>query len=130
MFPFNRGMKNSGAPTPIESRWIRVFFGPTAVCTDTTWWIWVAQMLLRLREYGCTRVQLGLQHTDDTILKKINRGCTTQHAIDGIRRLKDAGFKVDVHLMPNLPGATPEVDGTMFDTMLDDPAMQVDQVRH
>ena len=28
----------------------------------------------RLRSYGCTRVQLGVQHVDDAILKKVNRG--------------------------------------------------------
>lgn len=26
----------------------------------------------RLREYGCTRVQLGVQHTDDAILAKVS----------------------------------------------------------
>ena len=30
--------------------------------------------LRRLRRYGCTRVQIGVQHTDDDILKFINRG--------------------------------------------------------
>jgi hypothetical protein len=36
-----------------------------------------ADELRRLRRYGCTRLQLGVQHTDDGVLKKINRGCTT-----------------------------------------------------
>ena len=45
-----------------------------------------AAELRRLRSYGCTRVQLGLQHTDDAVLKKINRGCTTQHAITALQR--------------------------------------------
>ena len=30
--------------------------------------------LKRLRNYGCTRMQIGIQHTDNEILKKINRG--------------------------------------------------------
>ena len=30
--------------------------------------------LRRLRRYGCTRVQLGVQHTADKLLRKINRG--------------------------------------------------------
>ena len=58
-----------------------------------------ATELRRLRSYGCTRVQLGLQHTDDNVLKKINRGCTTAHAATALRRLKDACYKV--------PGARP-----------------------
>eukprot|EP01052_Picozoa_sp_SAG31_P026992 SAG31_NODE_2488_length_5620_cov_2.020830_5_plen_525_part_00 len=83
--------------------------------------------ITRLRRYGCTRVQLGIQHSDDRILRKINRGCTTRHAIDAIRRLKNAGYKVDVHLMPNLPGSTPACDKEMFRRMLEDPDLQADQ---
>ena len=44
--------------------------------------------------------------TDDAVLKKINRGCTTADAARALRRLKDACFKVDIHLMPNLPGSS------------------------
>lgn len=83
--------------------------------------------LQRLRKYGCTRVQLGIQHTDDAILKKINRQCTTADSIRAIRLLKDAGFKVDIHLMPNLPGSSPERDLAMFDQVLSDPGLQCDQ---
>ena len=61
--------------------------------------------LRRFRRYGCTRVQLGIQHTSDSILKQINRGCTTADAIRAIRLLKDSCYKIDIHLMPNLPGA-------------------------
>eukprot|EP01053_Blabericola_migrator_P012966 Blabericola_migrator_1__12965@NODE_859_length_6239_cov_134_489469_g609_i0_p1_GENE_NODE_859_length_6239_cov_134_489469_g609_i0NODE_859_length_6239_cov_134_489469_g609_i0_p1_ORF_typecomplete_len896_score169_67Radical_SAM/PF04055_21/4_4e24Radical_SAM_C/PF16199_5/3_4e22Acetyltransf_1/PF00583_25/1_2e03Acetyltransf_1/PF00583_25/1e06Acetyltransf_10/PF13673_7/0_00016Acetyltransf_9/PF13527_7/6e03Acetyltransf_9/PF13527_7/0_16_NODE_859_length_6239_cov_134_489469_g609_i021614848 len=83
--------------------------------------------LLRLRAYGCTRVQLGVQHTDDTILKYINRGCTTADAVKAIRRLKDSCFKVDIHLMPDLPGSTLEKDAIMFDNVLRNPGLQADQ---
>ncbi len=38
--------------------------------------------------YGCTRIQLGIQHTADKILELINRGCTTDDAINAIRLLK------------------------------------------
>ena len=86
-----------------------------------------AHELRRLRHYGCTRVQLGVQHTDDAVLKKINRGCYTEHTISALRRLKDACYKVDVHLMPNLPGADIEKDRIMFDRMLYDEALQADQ---
>ena len=37
--------------------------------------------LRRFRRYGCTRVQLGVQHTADKILKKINRGCKTADTV-------------------------------------------------
>jgi histone acetyltransferase (RNA polymerase elongator complex component) len=53
---------------------------------------------------GCTRVQLGVQHTDDGVLRHINRGCTTADTVRAMRLLKDAAFKIDFHLMPDLPG--------------------------
>ena len=72
-------------------------------------------------------MQLGLQHTDADILSTINRGCTAVDAAVALRRLKDACFKVDVHLMPNLPGASLAADTAMFERMLRDEAMQADQ---
>jgi histone acetyltransferase (RNA polymerase elongator complex component) len=73
----------------------------------------------RLRYYGCTRVQLGIQHIDDKILEKINRKCSTSKTIHAIKLLKDTGFKVDAHWMPNLPGSSYEKDMHMFvDTLL------------
>ncbi len=83
--------------------------------------------IARLRALGCTRVQLGLQHTDDAVLAKVNRGCTTADAHRALRLLKDAAFKVDVHLMPNLPGASVPQDREMFRAMLHDERLQADQ---
>lgn len=91
---------------------------------------WITpEEIVRLRRYNCTRVQIGIQHTNDNILKKINRGCTTQDAKDAIKLLKDNSFKVDIHLMPDLPGSTPELDRDMFDTILTDPDLQADQMK-
>jgi histone acetyltransferase (RNA polymerase elongator complex component) len=81
----------------------------------------------RFRSYGCTRVQLGIQHTDDKILKKINRGCTHQQNVKAIRLLKDAGFKVDIHLMPDLPSSSFWKDVKMFEQVLDTEDLQADQ---
>ncbi len=58
-----------------------------------------ADELRRLRRYGCTRVQLGLQHTDDVILKKVNRGCTAADAIRALRLLKDTCYKARLFLV-------------------------------
>ena len=41
--------------------------------------------------------------------------------------LKDSCYKIDVHLMPNLPGSNVECDLAMFDHVLYDHTMQVDQ---
>jgi histone acetyltransferase (RNA polymerase elongator complex component) len=73
-----------------------------------------AKELKLLRYYGCTRVQLGIQHIDNDVLKKINRMCKTETVIKGIKLLKDAGYKIDGHFMPNLPGSTIEKDRRMM----------------
>jgi ELP3 family radical SAM enzyme/protein acetyltransferase len=80
-------------------------------------------------EFGITRVQIGIQHTNNKILKKINRQCTIEQCMEGIKLLKDAGFKVLVHLMPNLPDSTPDIDRDMFDMMLTDPRLSFDEVK-
>ncbi|RLN06766.1 hypothetical protein BBJ28_00015530 [Nothophytophthora sp. Chile5] len=83
--------------------------------------------LRRFRRYGCTRVQLGIQHTDDAILTKINRGCTTADAVHALKLLRDCCYKTDIHLMPNLPGSDPEKDRAMFEYVLHSPDLQADQ---
>jgi len=83
--------------------------------------------LRRFRKFGCTRIQLGIQHTSDAILKKINRGCTTADTKRALRLLKDSCYKVDIHLMPNLPGASPDIDRAMFKEMLNDEDLHADQ---
>lgn len=41
---------------------------------------------------------------------------------DALRLLKNACYKVDIHLMPNLPGASVELDREMFQQVCDHPA--------
>ena len=88
--------------------------------------IW-GKELRRLRRLGVTRVQLGIQHTDDAILAAINRGCVTADAVNAFRLLKDSCFKIDIHLMPDLPTSTPERDADMFRYILDSEDLQADQ---
>lgn len=86
-----------------------------------------AEMLVELRRFGCTRVQLGIQHTDDAILTLVNRQSTREDAANAVKLLKDSCFKVDIHLMPDLPGASPAIDKAMFDDVLNSPYLQADQ---
>ena len=71
------------------------------------------------RECGITRVQLGVQHTDSTILKKANRGHTYKDAETAAILLIQNGFKVDGHFMPDLPYSTPEKDKNMLRQVID-----------
>ncbi|UKJ90170.1 histone acethyltransferase-like protein [Theileria orientalis] len=80
-----------------------------------------------LRKYGCTRVQLGIQHTKNGILDYVNRGHTTEDSIRAIYLLKENCYKVDIHLMPDLPGSNPFEDKEMFKYVLSSEDLQVDQ---
>ena len=80
-----------------------------------------------LRTLGCTRIQLGVQHIDDNILKKVNRGCKNQDTINALKLLKDYGYKVDAHWMPDLPGSSIEKDEEMFHEIIYGEDHQFDQ---
>ena len=67
--------------------------------------------------YGVTRVEIGIQTVLDDIYKKVNRGHTTQDSIKAIRIAKDAGLKINTHIMPNLPGSNYSKDLKMFETL-------------
>lgn len=82
--------------------------------------------ILKLRSYGCTRVQIGVQHIHDDVLRTIKRGCLNRHTIRAIRLLKNAGFKVDIHLMPDLPGSTYDKDRDMMQLAITRQEYQVD----
>jgi ELP3 family radical SAM enzyme/protein acetyltransferase len=70
-----------------------------------------------LRRMNCTRVQIGVQHLDDYILKKINRGCYFDDTKRAIYNLLNVGLKVDVHIMFDLPFAEYEDDINMINNM-------------
>lgn len=54
-------------------------------------------------EQGCTRVELGVQTTDNKVLELTNRGHTVEDTKEAFRILKDLGFKVHAHMMLGLP---------------------------
>lgn len=66
--------------------------------------------IMELREYGCTRIQVGVQSMDDNVLLCNNRGHTADHARKALTILLNYGFKIDIHIMPDLPGSTVESD--------------------
>ena len=76
----------------------------------------------RLRWLGVTKVQLGVQSLDDRILALNRRGHTVAETRTAMRRLRLAGFKIVVHWMPNLLGATPESDLDDFRRLWEDAA--------
>ncbi len=85
--------------------------------------------IIRLRNLGCTRVELGAQILDDEILKTVKRGHTVAQLADATKLLKDAGFKVDFHIMPMLQGSTPELDLKKYKELFEDSRFRPDMVK-
>ncbi len=73
-----------------------------------------------LRYLGVTKVQLGAQSFDDHILEINKRGHTVGETRRAAELLRAAGFKIVLHWMPNLLGATLESDRADFDKLWTD----------
>lgn len=85
--------------------------------------------VLRVRRLGCTKVQIGVQSLDDGVLRLNRRG----HDVAATRRaftlLRQAGFKIHAHWMPNLYGSSPQADIEDFRRLFDDPAFRPDELK-
>ena len=107
--------------------------------------------LTNFRRYGVTKVLIGVQTIYDVYLERINRGCNHNHTIKMIQMLKDNGFKIQIHVMFDLPqplkkGVNPKKpvfekddidwsydvakdDKKMTDVLMLDPRVQVDEYK-
>ena len=83
----------------------------------------------RLRRLGVTRVQLGAQSCDDRILELNKRGHTVEQTRQAVKLLRAAGFKIQLHWMPNLLGATPESDLVDYQRLWDDAGLRPDELK-
>lgn len=67
-----------------------------------------------LRYLGVTKIQMGAQSLDDRILRLNKRGHTVYETLRASALLRAAGFKIVLHWMPNLLGASLESDAADF----------------
>jgi elongator complex protein 3 len=67
-----------------------------------------------LRKLGVTKVQMGAQSLDDHILDINKRGHCIAETHQAVALLRAGGFKIVLHWMPNLLGATLESDRDDF----------------
>jgi elongator complex protein 3 len=70
--------------------------------------------LNRLRWLGVTKIEIGVQHLSDKVLAYNKRDMTVQEVAEAAELMRNAGFKVVYHMMPNLPMSTPKMDIQMF----------------
>jgi elongator complex protein 3 len=76
--------------------------------------------------YGVTRLEIGVQSLREAVLSRSNRGHTVEDCVRAFRVARDAGLKVTAHMMPGLPGATPEEDLEDLRRLFEDEAFRPD----
>lgn len=85
--------------------------------------------LKRLREYGCTKIEIGVQSLDDEVLKKNGRGHGIEETKNAIKLMRDAAYKINCHMMPNLYGSTIKKDYEGFVELFKNPAYRPDWLK-
>jgi len=85
--------------------------------------------LSRLRKLGVTKVEIGVQHLDNDILRLTNRDMTREQVAEATEKLRNAGLKVVYHMMPNLPGSNIKKDIAMFSELFSGKEFQPDMLK-
>jgi elongator complex protein 3 len=85
--------------------------------------------IMWLRKLGVTMVEIGVQSVFDEILKKNETGLNVEKIARATKILKDAGFKVLYHLMPNLMGSNLELDKKCFEIVFSDERFKPDWIK-
>ena len=66
------------------------------------------EILERLRKFGVTTIELGVQSMDNAVLAASGRGHTSDSVISAVRLIKKYPFKLGLQMMLGLPGDTAE----------------------
>lgn len=81
------------------------------------------------RELGITRLEMGIQSTNDTVLDMNKRGHSVEQCKTACHKLRQYGFKFSVHLMPGLYGSDEAKDLQTFIDIYGDPAFRPDEIK-
>ena len=94
--------------------------------------------------YGCTRLEIGVQSVYEDVARDTNRGHTVRAVSESFHMGKgklisyvllkmvvflDAGFKVVAHMMPDLPNVPLERDLEQFVEFFENPAFRPDGLK-
>jgi elongator complex protein 3 len=80
-------------------------------------------------ELGVTRVEIGVQSLRDEVYRIVNRGHTLDDVIRAFSIARDSGYKIVAHMMPGLPGSSPEKDIEDFRRLFEDEAFKPDMLK-
>ncbi len=88
-----------------------------------------SENLTLFRQLGCTKIQIGVQSTQQEILDKNRRATSIDQVKRAFSLIRIFGFKIHSHLMVNLVGSTPGSDKGDFATFVADPAFLPDEIK-
>ncbi len=87
------------------------------------------EQLRALRQFGCTKIQIGIQTLDQEVLDTCCRGTEVSQIIEALENLRLFGFKSHVHIMANLPHSTQKRDIAVYETLMRDSHFMPDEVK-
>jgi elongator complex protein 3 len=85
--------------------------------------------VLRVRRLGATKVQIGIQSLNDDVLRLNKRGHDVAATRRAVNLLRQAGFKIHAHWMPNLYGSDPAADVADYGRLFSDPDFCPDELK-
>ena len=88
-----------------------------------------AQTFVDLRRLGATKVQMGIQSLNPTVLTANRRNVSPNTIRRAFELARLFGFKTHAHFMVNLLGATPQSDKADYLSLVQDEALAPDEVK-
>lgn len=85
--------------------------------------------VVNIRKLGATKVQLGVQSLNNTVLKLNKRGHTIAQTAYAFNLLRKAGFKIQIHYMPNLYGSSVKKDIADFKKLFSNKNFKPDEIK-
>jgi elongator complex protein 3 len=101
----------------------------TGLCIETRPDFCSQDDINRMLEFGCTRVELGVQMLSDTVYQTVKRGHSVEDVAAASARLRDNAIKVHYHWMPGLPGSSPEEDLRLSALIFEDERFRPDGIK-
>ena len=81
------------------------------------------------RAMGVTRIEMGVQSTDDVVLDLNKRGHHLAEVEKALHKLRQYAFKFSIHIMPGLYGSTLEKDIQTFCDVYTNPYLKPDEIK-
>ena len=78
---------------------------------------------------GVTRIEMGVQSTDDAVLDLNKRGHHLAEVEKALHKLRQYAFKFSIHIMPGLYGSTLEKDIQTFRDVYANPYLKPDEIK-